>query len=498
MTDIAVTDRLGDDLRAANYTAAGVPELLGSSAHRALGRGELAPGLRATRDRSPLATLTRLFLLGSAEDEPAVRRALPTTGVEAALTEGILERSGDTLRAALDIRPYAADDDEYLLVSDLDSDTRPGPVRRDHVLGLGAASITLARGVIRQPVHRALDIGTGCGIQALHLAGHADQVVATDTNPRALALAGATARLNGQQWDLREGSLYEPVAGEDFDLIVCNPPFVIGDGEMRFSYRDSGLAGDGICQALIARVGQHLRPGGTAQLLANWIVREDTDWRERVGGWVAGTGLDAWVVQRELADPAEYVGLWLTDAGEDGKSAGSDTAAAVRLATNWLDYLAAERVQGIGMGMITLRRGGSDRPSVTLDEITGPGEDVTGDEADGFLRRRAWTEAATDADLLGSRLALSPQVMLEQRSLAGHEGWTTVLRMVRRQGGPGATLQLDEWGQALLAGCTGAVPLQLLIELLAAAHGLSAGALAAAVLPSVRVAVIRGLLEPVG
>ncbi|MEP6559764.1 MAG: methyltransferase [Nakamurella sp.] len=498
MTDNAITDRLGDDLRAAGYTADGVPDLLGESAHRALGRGELAPGLRATSDRSPLATLTRLFLLGAAADEPSVRRALPATGVEAALSDGILERHGDSLRAALDIRPYAADDDEYLLVSDLDSDTRPGPVSRDHVLGLGAASITLARGVIRQPVRRALDIGTGCGIQALHLAGHADSVVATDTNPRALALAGATARLNGQQWDLREGSLYEPVAEEDFDLIVCNPPFVIGDGEMRFSYRDSGLAGDGICEALITRVRRHLRPGGTAQLLANWIVREDTDWRERVGSWVSGTGLDAWVVQRELADPAEYVGLWLTDAGEDGKSSGSDSAAAVRLAMNWLDYLAAEHVQGIGMGMITLRRSESDQPSVTLDEITGPGEDVTGDEAAGFLRRRAWTEGATDADLLGSRLVLSPQVILEQRSLAGHEGWTTVLRMVRRQGGPGATLQLDEWGQALLAGCTGAVPLQLLIELLAAAHGLSPGALAAAVLPSVRVALIRGVLEPIG
>ena len=60
--------------------------------------------------------------------------------------------------------------------------------------------------------------------------------------------------------------------------------------------------------------------------------------------------LDAWVVQRELADPAEYVGLWLTDAGEDGKSAGSDRSRGRRLAENWLDYLAAERVQGIGMG----------------------------------------------------------------------------------------------------------------------------------------------------
>jgi hypothetical protein len=69
--------------------------------------------------------------------------------------------------------------------------------------------------------------------------------------------------------------------------------------------------------------------------------------------------------------------------------------------------------------------------------------------------------------------------------------------MVRRPGGPGATLELDEWGQALLAGCRGAAPLRLLIELLAAANGLNTDALADAALPAVRAAVIRGLLEPV-
>ena len=496
LSDPGVVDRLGADLRAAGYSADGVTALLGDSAHRALGRDELAPALRATRDRSRLATLTRLFLLGAAEDEPVVRRVLPRTGVADALAQGVLERDGGRLRAALDIRPYGADAEEFLLVSDLDSDTRPGPVRRDHVLGVGAASITLARAVIREPVDRALDIGTGCGVQSLHLASHAGSVVATDTNPRALALAAATARLNGQHWDLREGSMYEPVAGEAFDLIVCNPPFVIGAGEMRFSYRDSGLAGDGLCQALVEGIRPYLRPGGSGHLLANWIVREDTDWRERVGEWVAMTGCDAWVVQREMADPAEYVGLWLTDAGEDGKSAGADAERAVTLARNWLDYFAAERVKGIGMGTITLRRNDSGSPSVTLDELTGAGEDVTGAEAAGFLRRRAWTEQRTDAQLLASRLALCPAVILEQRSLLGHEGWTTVLRMIRRQGGPGATLQLDQWGQSLLAGCSGTVPLQVLVDLLATAHGLSPEALAAAVLPSIRVAVIRGLLEP--
>ena len=127
----------------------------------------------------------------------------------------------------------------------------------------------------------------------------------------------------------------------------------------------------------------------------------------------------------------------------------------------------------------------------------GPTRTSPGDEVEGFFGRRGWVEGLTDADLLATPLTLSPQVMLEQRSLAGHEGWTTVLRLLRRVGGPGATLQVDEWGQALLGGCTGTVPLQLQVDLLAAAHGLSPEALAAAVLPAVRVAVVRGLLLPV-
>ncbi len=497
LSDPNVVDRLGADLRAAGFDAVGVPELLGTAAHRALGRGEPAAALRATRDGSPLSTLVRLFLLGATADEAAAQRALPVTGMAAALAQGVLERDGARVRAALDIRPHAADDAEFLLVSDLDSDVRPGPVRPDHVLGLGSASITLARAIVRDPVDRALDLGTGCGIQALHLAGHANTVTATDVNPRALALAAATARLNGQRWDIRAGSLYEPVDDERFDLIVSNPPFVVGDGRLRFTYRDSGLPGDTVGRALVEGARDRLRVGGTAQLLANWLVVGDTDWRDRVGQWVAASGCDAWVVQREIADPAEYVGLWLADAGEDGRS-GGDRATGRRLAQDWLDYFAAHRVRGIGMGLITLRRTEADPPSVTLDEITGPDEEITGAEISSFLAHRAWVESTSDDELLASRLALAPEMILEQRALPGQDGWQVVFRMARRPGGAGATLQLDEWGQALLAGCTGAVPLRLLIELLAAAHSVPPGALTQAILPSIRVAIIRGLLVPSG
>jgi len=489
LQDLSIVDRLGDDLRHAGYSADSVPDLLGESAHRALGRGEFWPALRASSDGSPLATCIRLFLLGTTESDAAVRAALPATGVRAAVVNGVLEPDDDGFRAGLDIRPHADDDADYLVVSDLDSDTRPGPVHPDHVLGVGAASVSLARAVIRRPAATALDLGTGCGVQALHLSSHVGRITATDTNPRALALAGATARLNGQRWDLRQGSLFEPVIGDRFDLVVSNPPFVVGAGDRRYEYRDSGVVGDGICEQLIRAVADHLNPEGTAQLLANWMVIGEQDWRERVGAWVSATGCDAWVVQREIADPAEYVSLWLADAGEARERA-------VELGSAWLDWFAAQGVTGIGMGVVTLRRTDRAAPDVVLDQITAAGEEVTGAEADAFLARRRWESSTSDTDLLGARLALASSVILEERSLAGHEGWAPVLRMLRRPGGPGATVQVDEWGRALLAGCTGVLPLGALVDLLAAAHGLDPQALAAAVLPAVRVAISRGLLHP--
>ncbi len=498
--DLDVAARLGDDLRTAGYDTDGVLARLGEAAHRALARGEKVPARRATADGSALSTLIRVFLLGGAVDRSTMAGVLTGTGVGAAAAAGVLELDGDTVRAGLDLRPYADEDHEYLVLSDLDSDVRPGPVRPDHVLGIGAASLNLVRATIRERVGSVLDLGTGCGVQALHCFHHTDRLTATDTSARALRLAAATARMNGQSWDLRRGSLFDPVEDERFDLIVSNPPFVISAGEQRFSYRDSGVAGDGLVQSLVEQIPRHLNPGGTAQLLANWMVHDDGDWRSRVGSWVTATGLDAWVVQRELADPVEYVALWLKDAGEDGDSDA--------VAEAWLDYFERESVTGIGMGLITLRRGsasdsaaGADgahgAPDVVLDEITGAGEEITGDEAAAFLARRDWLRSTDDEALLHTRLALSPASLLEQRSLPGQDGWTTVYRVLRRVGGPAATLQLDEWTQGLLAGCRGQLPLSVLVELFAAAHGFDPAALTEAVLPAVRHAVTRGLLHPV-
>ncbi|UXA19350.1 class I SAM-dependent methyltransferase [Mycobacterium sp. SMC-4] len=494
LADPEVVDALAFDLRWAGYTTDGVTDLLGADAGAAFSRGLWWSALRATEratpELEPLAILVRLFLLGTEESRERVALALPSAGLDALLAHGVVEPAGaGALRAALDLRPHSDGARDYLVASDQDAALRPGPVRRDHVLGIGGASVSLAHAVVRTPVGRALDLGTGCGIQALHLDAHCAEIVATDTNDRALALAAVTARLNGMSWDLRCGSLFEPVEGQRFDLIVSNPPFVVGVGALDYIYRDSGMVADTLCENLIRQVGDHLEPGGTAQIMANWIVRDGQDWRDRVRGWLAGTGLHAWVVQREFADPISYVSLWTSDAGELPQDA-------ARRGGQWLDWFAEQDIAGVGMGMITARapRVGETRPAdVVLEEITGAGEALTGPEVDAFFARREYLHDTGDDQLLAARLTTAP-VFLEEQSLPGPDGWQVVGAAVRRPGGPGAVLGVDEVSRALLAGCRGEVPLGTLIELLAAHHGVTADALSGAALPVVREAIGRGIL----
>lgn len=123
----------------------------------------------------------------------------------------------------------------------------------------------------RPRVHRAADIGTGCGIQALHLDAHADEIVVTDLSARALGYARFNAALNGVHWEVRSGSLLELLAGQRFDLIVSNPPFVItprGTGLPTYEYRDGGAEGDAIVGHLVRHLGSTLSRAGLRSCLA--------------------------------------------------------------------------------------------------------------------------------------------------------------------------------------------------------------------------------------
>jgi len=122
----------------------------------------------------------------------------------------------------------------------------------------------------------ALDVGTGSGAIALALAteGPFARVVASDLSADALEVARANreAAAPGAPVELRQGSLFAPVAGERFDVIVSNPPYV-GDEEragLDAEVRDwepagalfAGVGGLDVLRPLVAGAAAHLSPGG--------------------------------------------------------------------------------------------------------------------------------------------------------------------------------------------------------------------------------------------
>jgi len=448
---------------AADYTVQGLTDLLGPVASRALLRDDLLAAARVLRrDDSPLGRLARLFLLG----------ATVQPGADLAPFDALGLTSGG--RALLDLRPY----DELLVVSDLGSEVTDRAVDPEHVLGVGGASVTLALATPRAPVGRALDLGTGCGVQALHLGEHAGFVTATDTSPRALRLAALSLALNARQADLRQGDLLDPVAGEAFDLVVSNPPFVVGPpGRATYTYRDSGRPGDAVTASLLRDVPRVLSPGGTAVLLGNWEHRRGEDWRERVGGWLAGSGCDVWVAQREVSDPAEYAALWLRDTGAQADPAAYD---------DWLDWFDAQGVEGVGFGVVGMRRVDAAEPAVTLEDVREPTAGVTGPELAGRLERQGWLR---QHDLATAHLVPAPDLALTQTAAIGPDGWTVAGQVLGRAGQSTAT---DAIGVHLVAACDGRTPVGVLLAVLGAAHGFPAenG------LPAVRHLVERGVLLP--
>lgn len=478
------TGPLRDSLVAAGFTYDGVADLLGSEAHAALMRNETTPGRRRTNGGTPLETLVRLFLLQLPVSLPDAERALPGQ-VERLAAEGLLEQSVSEVAARLDIRPYATDDADLWVVSDLTPGLDGGGQRvgPDHVLGISSASTSLAQLTIRTPVRRSLDLGTGCGVQALHLAAHSDQVVATDVNQRALRLTRLNAELNGvaSRVDVREGSYFEPVAGERFDLIATNPPFVIspGTGE-RLVYRDSGLPGDRVVEDIVRAAPGHLAEGGWCQVLANWVIVRDRPWDERLAEWLAGD-CDALVVQREVVDPAVYVELWLKDAGLHG------TPDYLRRYDTWLSWFDDQGIEAVGFGWVNLRASGGG--AVASDFLEWPYE-VEQPIAPAI---QAWGGAARTDIGLDSRLVARADVRQETAGAPGAEDPETIV--LRQQRGFRRARQADTVEAALVGVCDGELSVGEIFDAVARLTEADPAVVAGTYLPVARDLVREGFLE---
>ncbi|WP_106507575.1 DUF7059 domain-containing protein [Brachybacterium timonense] len=422
--DAPLIRALRQDLQAASYTVERVEDLMGPVAAAALRRDDPAPARRALRPLAdPAALLLRLLTLGDVLTTAQVDQALPALGAQGAARLGLVgPHDADTWVAQIDLSAYSAQDDigeiHWWIASDRAELATGEALGSEHVLGVGGASLTLARITPRDRVGTVLDLGCGSGIQALHASRHADRVVATDLSQRALAFAAFTAEVNEIELDLRHGSLFEPVAGETFDLIVSNPPFVItprsADIE-QWTYRDGGRPGDVLLAEILHALPNHLTAEGRAVMLGNWEVSAGAPWSQHPRTWlkpVTAAGIDALVIQRESEDPAQYATTWARDGGVTPRD-----AAWQPMIEAWLNDFAARDVEQIGFGYLLLgRRPDTASGAMRVIERPGTGSGTLAQHLQMALRMTGTLAELSDEDLLASR-PVRAQDVVERRHL---------------------------------------------------------------------------------
>jgi methylase of polypeptide subunit release factors len=367
--------------------------------------------------------------------------ALGSIGREPLEQAGLLEEVDGVVRATVKIVPHG----DLLIASDRDAD---GPTGSEWVAGLHPPSVTLAKLTVRRDVRRALDVCTGNGIQALLASRHAETVVATDINPRALEIAGLNCSLNGNSnVEFRQGSYFEPAGSERFDLITCNPPYVISP-ESTYVYRDSGLPGDTVSRLAVQEASMALAEGGFAHILISWAHPPGDPW-STLKPWVDGRGCDSWLLYFGSDDPVTHAAAWLKPAARDTPESFSEAL------DRWLDYLDRLGIEAIAHGAVILRRRSAGANWTRTDQISLDRLEQASDHILRVFETETYLQATDDRSLLQARLVLVPKHHLEQTLtlLAGKdELQSTVLALDE---GLAFRVALDDHTTRLVAGLDG-------------------------------------------
>jgi hypothetical protein len=474
-------------LRDADFTAEKVNSLIDRCKTN---RGWDFPSMLClTEDPRRLNRLLRLFVLGQPVAEAAARDALAPFPLEKLAAAGLVRAEpGGEVVSEFCILPY----EDILNLRDFGADWTGRPAEADFVMGVSASSISLALATIRRQGEEVLDLGTGGGIQAMLAAQHARRVVGTDINPRALALAGLALRINGiANVELRRGSMYDPVAGETFDLLVSQPPFVISPDRVKL-FRDSGFPGDTFCEQVLRKAPEHLREGGWASILFSWGHRDDEHWADRPRSWVEGSGCDAWILRLRADDVFSYAVQWVRGAG--GEAEGADLAPLKR----WLAYYREMGFEIISTGAAVLRKRKAGRNWTRIDALEKQdSRGHCGPQIQNVFAAETllWSLPGPES-LLEARLRVTGEQEMQQTLTLESGAWQVKTAQLSQRRGFAFPCRIDGMSAEFLSLCDGTRTLRVVIESVARKFSLDFQRLSGEAIPITARLMKSGYLVP--
>jgi methylase of polypeptide subunit release factors len=433
---------------------------------------------------TPQAHMVLLFRFGATLTRPEAEAAFAPLKLEPYAEAGLLKLHTDGSVSS----PFAVDiyDGVYALY-----DRISHPTFNNNVLGVSVAATTVAEFTIRKPVERALDLGTGNGILALLAARHARQVIGTDINARALNVAAVNAQINGlANVEFRQGSWWDPVAREQFDLVTCNPPYVISP-ESRFMFRDSGLEGDGVTRMLAETIPEHLCEGGTGSMTGNWSCTP-AEWDDAPRRWLSGKGVDALILMGGIADPLEYAIRWVTV--QEKHSTQADLENTIH---EWLKYYHRQHIPAIASGAFILRKQSQFDPELRALAIDPGPSPPCGVALERFFRLQDYLRRLSGIEaILACRFRPAPGHHLEQFHQF-NDGFYQTLRCQLRTDGPRFVEQLATDALQFFLSFDGKQTLRETLQKVAQTHQVDLEATLPSGLEMVRGWLERGFLVPV-
>lgn len=348
--------------------------------------------------------------------------------------------------------------------------------------GIGPNAKALSRMIPRITRGDTLDVGCGQGFHAICAGNHSRRVVATDVSRHALRLAAMNAIINGAtNVEFRRGSLYEPVAGETFDLVVSNAPFVFSPVH---AVTEGGTVavGDAFSKALIRGVPGHLRSGGFGVFLCNWEHAGEDNWETHPRSWVDGAGVDAWIVRLRTSSVDRVIAAWYSS--RVGPNADNEVGCADAL-RRWREHVDEAGVDSLTMGMIFVRRREGSNWVRCESHILTDGDEQAGEQVQRVFENQTWLSSPGDHWLDESLRAADAVVA------ATHEDGRVLLQQAR---GFRCDLALEPMVLRFLGEFDGGCPAKDVVGRFAAESGAAAEHVAAMARELLR----RGYLGVVG
>jgi len=474
--------RLRDFFVESAYTEEGLKKSLGQSTPPE--EGGVQAMLHRTRTTDVASALARLFLIGVDVEKDLADSVLPSWLIELCLENGLMDHAEELYHANIVLVPVA----DFLIASDafrvLGTDEAS-----EFVLPASTHSANYLRQlIIPNKVDSALDMGTGCGIHALFMSKNSSRVVASDISERATRFAEFNAVLNGcDNIECVTGDRFEAVENQTFDLIVSNPPFVLGPDD-EFTYRDNKLELDEFCRQLIVEASGYLNKGGFVQMLCESVEFDGESWPDKMQAWTKDTGCDTWLLHAPPLRPANYVAVRLSDIR--GESV-------VEQATydRWLNFFTERNVTGIHPALITLRK----RDGSNWIHIHDLASQLTDDAGDAILRGIAaidfLQEHQEDTKLMGAVLELSPFLTLEQQFSRKDDYWQPEKAVLAMTDGMPMEAEIDMPIMAFLNQIDGNRSVKECVARFAEAASADEKKIADDFMPIVRMFVARGFLR---